>query len=78
MFKIKNKISIRVYYLFLQLAKLYKLINSEEIASIEYNRDIYRNLFVDNDVEQIEIEGEIKHKKKVLEKQPYQGKRKKP
>lgn len=78
MFKIKNKISIRVSYLFLQLAKLYKLINSEEIASIEYNRDIYRNLFVDNDVEQIEIEGEIKHKKKVLEKQPYQGKRIKP
>lgn len=56
-----------------QLAMLYKLINSEEIASIEYNRDIYRNLFVDNDVEQIEIEEEINQKKKVLTKEPGQG-----
>jgi len=51
---------------YVQLAKLYKLINSEKLANIEYNRDIYRNLFVDSDAEQVEIEEEIKKKRKSL------------
>lgn len=51
---------------YIQLTELNALIKLDKMENIQYNADIYRKLFVDNDVELYEIEEEIKQKKKIL------------
>lgn len=61
-----------------QMTNLNALIKINNTASITFNADIYRKLFIEDKIEYQEIEEEINQKKKVLTKQPGQGMRTKP
>lgn len=56
-----------------KMENLSHLIYLSDIEEIKFNADVYRKLLVDTEEEANEIEEEIKHKKRVLKKEPEQG-----